>query len=207
MARKTARPGRTLIIFFLVVAALYAGVAASGVVEAQAGARPPGRHPDHPAGQPANGQRPTPAKLQEARGIIDQRVNGSGVAESEVAPRAAATSSWRSPARSAMTWSTRSSRPRSCASGWSPCRPRQRRSRRHSGQPDGSGSVGPPSGSRPAAQASRAPAPAGPRPSRRPASGRRQAEAPARPAPSARPPRPRPSRGAHRCARRSDPRR
>ena len=44
MASKTARPGRRLIVFGLVVAALYGGVALGGELEAQAGPRPAGRH-------------------------------------------------------------------------------------------------------------------------------------------------------------------
>ena len=85
MARKTARPGRRLIIFFLVVAALYAGVAASGVWKPKLGLDLQGGTRITLQASTANGQKPTPANLQEARGIIDQRVNGSGVAESEVA--------------------------------------------------------------------------------------------------------------------------
>ncbi len=85
MARKTARPGRRLIIFALVVAALYAGVAASGQWKPKLGLDLQGGTRITLQASTANGQKPTPANLQEARAIIDQRVNGSGVAESEVA--------------------------------------------------------------------------------------------------------------------------
>ena len=75
----------------------------SAGVEAEARPRPAGRHPDHASGQhDRDGEDMTPANLEEARGIIDQRVNGSGVAEAEVAhPGRATTSSSRSPARPA----------------------------------------------------------------------------------------------------------
>ena len=85
MATRRARPGRRLIVFALVVAALYGARGARRRVEAQAGPRPAGRHPDHPGGQHRDRRGATPDKLEEARGIIDQRVNGNGVAEAEVA--------------------------------------------------------------------------------------------------------------------------
>ena len=54
MARKTARPGRTLVVFFLSVAVIYGLVAIAGTWKPALGPRPQGRHPDHPdrRGQP-----------------------------------------------------------------------------------------------------------------------------------------------------------
>ena len=48
MAARRPNPGRTLVVFFLVVALTYGLVALARGLEAQARARPPGRHPDHP---------------------------------------------------------------------------------------------------------------------------------------------------------------
>ena len=41
-------PGRTLVVFFLGLALAYGLVAVAGVLDPQARARPPGRHPHHP---------------------------------------------------------------------------------------------------------------------------------------------------------------
>ena len=80
MARKTARPGRTLAVFFLVVAIAYGLVAIGGVWKPALGL-------DLKGGTRitmiAQGQ-PTKENLDEAASIIDQRVNGSGVSEAEV---------------------------------------------------------------------------------------------------------------------------
>ena len=64
MARKTAHPGRRLIIFFLVVAALYAGVAASGVWKPKLGLDLQGGTRITLQASTANGQKPTPANLR-----------------------------------------------------------------------------------------------------------------------------------------------
>jgi preprotein translocase subunit SecD len=80
MARKTARPGRTLVVFFAVLALTYGLVALAGSwkpalgLDLQGGTR---------ITLVAKGK-PTPASLTEAANIIDQRVNGSGVSEAEV---------------------------------------------------------------------------------------------------------------------------
>ncbi|MEI5675005.1 MULTISPECIES: protein translocase subunit SecD [unclassified Nocardioides] len=81
MARSTAaRPGRTLVVFFLGVAILYGLVALGGTwkpslgLDLEGGAR---------ITLQANGN-PSDENLEEARQIIDQRVNGSGVAEADV---------------------------------------------------------------------------------------------------------------------------
>jgi preprotein translocase subunit SecD len=80
MARKTARPGRTVLCFFLVVAISYGLVAIAGTWKPALGL-------DLKGGTritlTANGS-PTQESLDEAASIIDQRVNGSGVTEAEV---------------------------------------------------------------------------------------------------------------------------
>jgi preprotein translocase subunit SecD len=85
VARRTPRPGRSLIIFALVVAALYGGVALSGEWKPKLGLDLQGGTRITLEASTANGDKPSAANLEEARGIIDQRVNGSGVSESEVA--------------------------------------------------------------------------------------------------------------------------
>lgn len=80
MARKTYRPGRTLVVFFLGVALTYGLVALAGTwqpklgLDLQGGTR---------ISLQAKGD-PSSESLEEARSIIDQRVNGSGVVEAEV---------------------------------------------------------------------------------------------------------------------------
>lgn len=80
MARKTARPGRTLAVFFVVTAIIYGLVAIGGLwkpalgLDLQGGTR---------VTLIAKGS-PTKENLLEARSIIDDRVNGSGVTEGEV---------------------------------------------------------------------------------------------------------------------------
>ncbi|WP_028658652.1 protein translocase subunit SecD [Nocardioides insulae] len=79
MARKS-NPGRTLTVFFLGVAILFGLVALAGVwkptlgLDLQGGTR---------ITLVAEGD-PTAENLEESRRVIDQRVNGSGVAEAEV---------------------------------------------------------------------------------------------------------------------------
>jgi preprotein translocase subunit SecD len=80
MARKTARPGRTLVVFFLAVAIAYGLVAIGGTWKPALGL-------DLKGGTRitmiADGS-PSKENLDEAASIIDQRVNGSGVTEAEV---------------------------------------------------------------------------------------------------------------------------
>ncbi|GEP38487.1 protein translocase subunit SecD [Nocardioides psychrotolerans] len=80
MARKTARPGRTLLVFLMGVAISYGLVALSGTWKPELGL-------DLQGGTritlTAIGD-PSASSLDEARQIIDQRVNGSGVVEAEV---------------------------------------------------------------------------------------------------------------------------
>ena len=80
MARRTARPGRTLVIFFLVVVIAYGLVALAGTWKPALGLDLKGgtRITLIAAGNPSQ------ANLKEAASIIDQRVNGSGVSEAEV---------------------------------------------------------------------------------------------------------------------------
>ena len=80
MARKTAQPGRTLGVFFLGLAIAFGLVALAGNWKPELGLDLQGGTSIRltPKGDP------TPESLNEARKIIDQRVNGSGVAEAEV---------------------------------------------------------------------------------------------------------------------------
>jgi preprotein translocase subunit SecD len=80
MARKTARPGRTVVVFFIGVAIAYGLVALGGTWKPELGLDLQGgtRITLTAEGSPASDQ------LDEARGIIDQRVNGTGVTEAEV---------------------------------------------------------------------------------------------------------------------------
>ena len=80
MARKTARPGRTLGVFFLGLAIAFGLVALAGSWKPELGLDLQGGTSIRltPKGSPST------ESLNEARKIIDQRVNGSGVAEAEV---------------------------------------------------------------------------------------------------------------------------
>lgn len=80
MARPTYRPGRTLVVFSLGVVILYGLVALAGIWKPALGLDLQGgtRITLTALGNPSQSQ------LDQARGIIDQRVNGSGVSESEV---------------------------------------------------------------------------------------------------------------------------
>ena len=84
MATKASRPGRRLIAFGVVIAALYGGVALGGEWKPKLGLDLQGGTSITLEAATPNGQAPPKDKLDEARGIIDQRVNGSGVAEAEV---------------------------------------------------------------------------------------------------------------------------
>ena len=84
MATRRARPGRTLIIFFLGMAVLYGLVALAGSwkpslgLDLQGGTR---------ITLTAEGS-PSEENLEEARRIIDERVNGRGIVEAEVTTQA-----------------------------------------------------------------------------------------------------------------------
>jgi preprotein translocase subunit SecD len=80
MARKTARPGRTLVVFFVGLAITYGLVALAGTWKPELGL-------DLQGGTRitliAKGS-PDAESLEEARAIVDARVNGTGVTEAEV---------------------------------------------------------------------------------------------------------------------------
>jgi preprotein translocase subunit SecD len=80
MARKTARPARTLTVFFLGLAIAFGLVALAGNWKPELGLDLQGGTSIRltPKGDPSA------ESLNEARKIIDQRVNGSGVSEAEV---------------------------------------------------------------------------------------------------------------------------
>ncbi|MGH3510071.1 MAG: protein translocase subunit SecD [Nocardioidaceae bacterium] len=84
MASRTARNGRRLIGFFVVVALLYGAVALAGRWSPKLGLDLQGGTSITLTALTTNGKAPSQADLQQARTIIDQRVNGSGVAESAV---------------------------------------------------------------------------------------------------------------------------
>jgi preprotein translocase subunit SecD len=81
MARNMVRPGRTLVVFFLVLAIAYGLVALAGSWKPQLGLDLQGgtRITLVAANEDVESE-----NLEEARQIIDDRVNGSGVAEADV---------------------------------------------------------------------------------------------------------------------------
>ena len=88
MAKKKARPGRTLLAYILGVVVLYGLVGLTGV-GADKGDSPwkPDLGLDLQGGTRITlkaTNKPSKDNLEEARNIIDQRVNGSGIAEAEV---------------------------------------------------------------------------------------------------------------------------
>jgi preprotein translocase subunit SecD len=84
VATKASRAGRRLIAFGVVIAALYGGVALGGQWQPKLGLDLQGGTSITLEASTATGEQVTAEKLSEARGIIDQRVNGSGVAEATV---------------------------------------------------------------------------------------------------------------------------
>lgn len=84
MARKTARPARTLAIFFLALAVVWALVAIGGKWKPELGLDlQGGTEISMTASNPGGGSIPN-GSLNEARDIIDQRVNGSGITSATV---------------------------------------------------------------------------------------------------------------------------
>jgi preprotein translocase subunit SecD len=80
VAKKTSRPGRTLLVFFIAVAVLYGLAAIGGTWKPRLGLDlEGGTRITLSAVSSVNA-----TKLEQARGIIDARVNGSGVSEAEV---------------------------------------------------------------------------------------------------------------------------
>jgi preprotein translocase subunit SecD len=85
VAKNTSRYGGRLIFFAVIVALLYGGVALGGEWRPKLGLDLQGGTRITLESRTTTGEDITPEKLEEARGIIDQRVNGQGVAEAEVA--------------------------------------------------------------------------------------------------------------------------
>jgi len=84
MARKTARPGRTLAVFFLALAIVYALVAVGGAWKPQLGLDLRGGTEIAMTAKASGGGSVSRDSLNEARDIIDQRVNGSGITSAQV---------------------------------------------------------------------------------------------------------------------------
>ena len=84
MATRTSHPGRTLIIFLLVIVGMFAWCAAIGEWKPKLGLDLQGGQRITLKASTTTGGGITKEKLDEAAGIISQRVNGVGVAESEV---------------------------------------------------------------------------------------------------------------------------
>ncbi len=84
MANKASRPGRTLIVFGLVIVAMYIGLAIHGVWKPKLGLDLQGGTRITLEATTPDGKPPSADKLKEAADIIDQRVNATGVSESEV---------------------------------------------------------------------------------------------------------------------------
>jgi preprotein translocase subunit SecD len=84
VAARTSRPGRTLIVFLLVLGGLFAAAAAVGSWKPKLGLDLQGGQRITLQAKSTGGGGVTPDKLDEAVGIISNRVNGAGVSESEV---------------------------------------------------------------------------------------------------------------------------
>ena len=84
MATKTSRPVRTLTVFLLVIASLFAAAAALGNWKPKLGLDLQGGTRITLQAKSSGGGSVTSDKLDEAVSIIGSRVNGAGVAESEV---------------------------------------------------------------------------------------------------------------------------
>ena len=84
MATKASRPGRTLISFGLVLLALYGLVALVGQWQPRLGLDLQGGTRITLQAKDVEGGSVTTEKLDQAKDIIDQRVNGTGVSEAEV---------------------------------------------------------------------------------------------------------------------------
>ena len=84
VAKKTPRPGRTLLIFGLTIARPLRAGRPRPDLEAAPRARPRGRHPDHAVGDHQGGASHPDQAQAGRRASSTQRVNGSGVSEAEV---------------------------------------------------------------------------------------------------------------------------
>jgi preprotein translocase subunit SecD len=85
VATKASRPGRVIIAFLVAIAALYGGVAAAGDWKPRLGLDLQGGTRITLQAQTEAGDTPPSDQMDEAKDIIEQRVNGTGVTESEVA--------------------------------------------------------------------------------------------------------------------------
>ncbi|GGU31766.1 protein translocase subunit SecD [Nocardioides albus] len=79
MARKTARPGRTLALLFLAIAIMFGGIAFAGTWKPELGLDLRGGTEISMTAENSEGGSVPRESLDEAKSIIDQRVNGSGV--------------------------------------------------------------------------------------------------------------------------------
>lgn len=79
MARKTARPGRTLALLFLAIAIMFGGIAFAGTWKPELGLDLRGGTEISMTAENSEGGSVPKESLEEAKSIIDQRVNGSGV--------------------------------------------------------------------------------------------------------------------------------
>ncbi len=119
MARNRYRPGRHVAVFFVGLAIAFGLVAILGTwtpklgLDLQGGTR---------ITLVATGDGVTESSLNEAAGIIDDRVNGSGVSEAEVTTQGNRFVVVEIPGRTGGTSSTPSSDRHSCGSGWWPVR-------------------------------------------------------------------------------------
>lgn len=84
MATRTSRPGRTLLVFALVIATMYIGAAAIGNWKPKLGLDLQGGQRIVLQAAGTNGATVAKDKLNEAADIIGARVNGAGIAESDV---------------------------------------------------------------------------------------------------------------------------
>ncbi|WP_328530341.1 protein translocase subunit SecD [Nocardioides sp. NBC_00368] len=79
MARKTARPGRTLALLFLAIAIMFGGIAFAGTWKPELGLDLRGGTEISMTAENSEGGSVPKESLDEAKAIIDQRVNGSGI--------------------------------------------------------------------------------------------------------------------------------
>ena len=84
MPKNAPRPGRTLIVFGLCIAVLYGLAALGGTWKPRLGLDLEGGTRITLTAVDSGGESITPEKMREAAGIVDQRVNGTGVSEAEV---------------------------------------------------------------------------------------------------------------------------
>jgi preprotein translocase subunit SecD len=84
VAKRTPRPGRTLLVFLISIAVLYGLAAIGGTWKPRLGLDLEGGTRITLSAVQQGGQSITPTKLKQAANIVDRRVNGSGVSEAEV---------------------------------------------------------------------------------------------------------------------------